>query len=36
MSLLNIARDNLIDEVDRPMGLTTFLKETAEDQILFI
>ncbi len=36
MSLLNIARDELIDEVDRPMGLTTFLDETAEDQILFI
>jgi peroxiredoxin family protein len=36
MSLLNIARDELIDEVDRPMGVTTFLKETAEDQILFI
>jgi peroxiredoxin family protein len=36
MSLLNIARDELIEEVDRPMGLTTFLKETAEDQILFI
>ncbi len=36
MSLLNIARDELIEEVDRPMGLTTFLKETADDQILFI
>ncbi len=36
MSILNIARDELIDEVDRPMGLTTFLDETAEDQILFI
>lgn len=36
MSLLNIARDELIDEVDRPMGLTTFLDETADDQILFI
>jgi peroxiredoxin family protein len=36
MSLLNIARDELIDEVDRSMGLTTFLTETAEDQILFI
>jgi peroxiredoxin family protein len=36
MSLLNIARDELIDAVDRPMGLTTFLKETADDQLLFI
>ena len=36
MSLLNITRDELIDEVDRSMGLTTFLTETAEDQILFI
>ncbi len=36
MSILNIARDELIEEVNRPMGLTTFLKETAEDQILFI
>lgn len=36
MSLLNIARDELIEEVDRPMGLTTFLTETAEDQLLFI
>ncbi len=36
MSILNIARDELIDEVDRPMGLATFLDETAEDQILFI
>lgn len=36
MSILNIALDELIEEVNRPMGLTTFLKETAEDQILFI
>jgi peroxiredoxin family protein len=36
MSILNIARDELAEEVDRPMGLTTFLDETAEDQILFI
>lgn len=36
MSILNIARDELMEEVDRPMGLTTFLKETAQDQILFI
>jgi peroxiredoxin family protein len=36
MSLLNIARDELVEEVDRPMGLTTFLQKTADDQILFI
>lgn len=36
MSILNIARDELMEEVNRPMGLTTFLKETAEYQILFI
>ncbi len=36
MSILNIARDEMAEEVDRPMGLTTFLDETAEDQILFI
>jgi peroxiredoxin family protein len=36
MSLLNISRDELTPEVDKSTGLTTFLKETAEDQILFI
>jgi len=36
MGLLNIARDELIEEVDRSMGLTAFLTETAEAQILFI
>lgn len=36
MSLLNIDQDELIDQVDRPMGLTTFLDEAAGDQILFI
>jgi peroxiredoxin family protein len=36
MGLLNIARDELIEAVDRSMGLTAFLTETAEDQILFI
>jgi peroxiredoxin family protein len=36
MSILNIARDELIKEVDRPMGSTTFLTETVDDQILFI
>ncbi len=36
MGLLNIARDELAESVDRSMGLTAFLTETAEDQILFI
>lgn len=36
MSLLNISRDELTPEVDKSTGLTTFLKETAADQILFI
>lgn len=36
MGILNIARDELIDEVDRSMGLTTFLIETGGYQILFI
>ena|SRR3989338_3680692 len=36
MGLLNISRDELIKEVDKSMGITTFLTETANDQILFI
>lgn len=36
MGLLNVSRDELIKEVDKSMGITTFLTETAEDQILFI
>ena len=36
MGLLNIARDELIPEVDKTMGLTTFLVETKDSQILFI
>lgn len=36
MGLLNIARDELIPEVDKSMGLTTFLVETKDYQILFI
>lgn len=36
MGILNIARDELIEEVDKSMGITTFLTETVEDQILFI
>ena len=36
MGLLNISRDEFIDEVDKSMGITTFLSETANDHILFI
>jgi len=36
MGLLNIARHELIPEVDKSMGLTTFLVETGDFQILFI
>lgn len=36
MSLLNISRDELIDITNKSMGITTFLTETKEDQILFI
>ena len=36
MGLLNIVRDELIPEVDKTMGLTTFLVETKDSQILFI
>jgi len=36
MGLLNVARNELVETVDRSMGLTAFLTETAEDQILFI
>ncbi|MGQ9694945.1 MAG: DsrE/DsrF/DrsH-like family protein [Thermodesulfobacteriota bacterium] len=36
MSLLNISRDELIEEVDRSMGLTTLLAAATEDQLLFI
>lgn len=36
MSILNIARNELIDEVDKSMGITTFLAETKDFQILFI
>lgn len=36
MGLLNIARNELIDEVDKSMGITTFLTETVDYQILFI
>jgi peroxiredoxin family protein len=36
MSLLNITPDELMDEIDQPIGLVTFLDKTLEDQILFI
>lgn len=36
MGLLNISRDELTAEVDKTMGLTTFLAETKNSQILFI
>lgn len=36
MGLLNISRDELVEEIDKSMGLTTFLAETDQDQILFI
>ena len=36
MGLLNISRDEFIDEVDKSMGITTFLSETANSHILFI
>jgi len=36
MGMLNIARDELIDIVDKTMGITTFLTETGDSQILFI
>jgi peroxiredoxin family protein len=36
MALLNIARNELIDEVDESAGIATFLTDTDGDQILFI
>lgn len=36
MARFNIAREELVEEVDRSMGLTTFLTATAYDQVLFI
>lgn len=36
MGLLNISRDELVKEVDKSMGLTTFLSEAIEAQLLFI
>ncbi len=36
MGMLNISRDELIDDVDMSMGITTFLTETSSDQILFV
>ena len=36
MGLLNITRDELLDTVDKSMGLVTFLAEVSDYQILFI
>lgn len=36
MALLNITRDELIDEVDESTGIAIFLMETEEGQMLFI
>jgi len=36
MGILNIARDEFIKEVDKSMGLTTFLTETADYQVMFV
>lgn len=36
MGVLNVARDELVPEVDKVMGLTAFLTETLGYQVLFI
>ena len=36
MGLLNITRDELVKEVDKSAGLTTFLAETSDYQVIFI
>lgn len=36
MGILNIARDELTDEVDKAMGITTFLTETTGAQVIFV
>ncbi len=36
MGLLNISRDELVKEIDKSMGITTFLTESSGDQLLFI
>ncbi len=36
MALLNITREELIDEVDECMGLASFLIKTEKDQLLFV
>lgn len=36
MGLLNIARDELTEEVDKSAGITTFLSESSNAQMLFI
>jgi peroxiredoxin family protein len=36
MGLLNISRDELGREIDKSMGITTFLTESADYQLIFI
>lgn len=36
MGLLNISRDEFVEAVDKSMGITTFLTETAGYQLIFI
>ena len=36
MSLLNISRDELIEEVDRVMGLASFIAQSEESDLVFI
>ena len=36
MGLLNISRDELVKEIDKSMGITTFFAESSGDQLLFI
>lgn len=36
MGLLNISRDELVKEIDKSMGITTFLTESSGGQLLFI
>ncbi|MFZ5801414.1 MAG: DsrE/DsrF/DrsH-like family protein [Candidatus Omnitrophota bacterium] len=36
MGLLNIARDELLPAIDKSMGITTFLSETQDFQLIFI
>ena len=36
MSILNIARDELMDQVDEIAGMASFLTEAEEDQLIFV